>query len=85
MQMDGTGGRQVSAFASQVLQPADENYSVSNLEVLAVVLALQHFREIIIVYKVTVYTDHAPIIDFQRQKIIWSTRSMVPNNTNVQS
>lgn len=59
-------------------------YTVSHLEILAVVWALQHFREIVIVYKVTVYTDHAPIRDFQRQKNIWSTRSMVPNNTNVQ-
>ncbi len=44
------------AYASRVLTSAESKYSVTHLEVLAVVWALQHFRNIIFGYPVTVFT-----------------------------
>ncbi len=41
----------------------EKNYSVTHLEILAIVWALKHFRDIIMGYKITVYTDHSPITD----------------------
>ncbi len=63
MQNDGTGKTHVIAFASRVLTPAEKNYSVTHLDILAVVWALKHFRDIIMGYKITVYTDHSPITE----------------------
>ncbi len=63
MQTDGAGKNHVNSFASRVLTPAEKNYSVTHLEVLAVVWALKHFRYIIMGYKITVYTDHSPITE----------------------
>ncbi len=68
MQTDEADKRHVVAFASRVLSPAEKNYSVTHLEVLAVVWALQHFRDIIMGYKITVYTDHAAITDIFKGK-----------------
>ncbi len=62
MQTDGAGKNHVIVFASSVLTPAENNYSVTHLEILAVVWALKHFRDIVMGYKRTVYTDHSPII-----------------------
>ncbi len=63
MQTDGAGKNHVIAFACRVLTPAEKNYSVINLEILAVVWALKHFRDIIMGYKTTVYSDHSPITE----------------------
>ncbi len=63
MQTDGAGKNHVIAFASRVLTPAEKNYSVTHLEILAVAWALKHFRDIIMGYKITVYTDHSPITE----------------------
>ncbi len=49
------------AYASRVLTSAESKYSITNLEVLEVVWALQHFRDIIFGYPVTVYTDHTAV------------------------
>ncbi len=49
------------AYASRVLTPAESKYSVSHLEALAVVWALQNFRGIIVGYPATVYTDHTAV------------------------
>ncbi len=49
------------AYANRVLTSAESKYSVTHLEVLAVVWALQHFRDIIFGYPVTVYTDHTAV------------------------
>ncbi len=44
-----------------VLTSAESKYSITHLEALAVVWALQHFRDIIFGYPVTVYTDHTAV------------------------
>ncbi len=49
------------ACASRVLTSAESKHSVTHLEALAVVWALQHLRDIIVVYPVTVYTDHIAV------------------------
>ncbi len=49
------------AYASRVLTSAEPKYSFTQLEALAVVWALQHFRDIIFGYPVTVYIDHTAV------------------------
>ncbi len=49
------------AYASRVFTSAGSKYSVTHLEVLAVVWALQHFRDIIFGYPITIYTDHTAV------------------------
>ncbi len=63
MQTDSAGKKHVIAFASLALTPAEKKYSVIHLEILAVVWALQHFQDIIMGYKLAVYTDHSPITE----------------------
>ncbi len=48
-------------YVSRVLTSAEFKYCVTHLEALAVVGALQHFRDIIFGYPVTVYTDHIAV------------------------
>ncbi len=47
------------AYARHVL--SSSQCSVTHLEALAVVLALQHFRDIIFGYPIIVYTDHTAV------------------------
>ncbi len=51
----------VIAYASRLPTSAESKYSVTHLEALAVVWALQHFRDIIFGYPFTVYTDHIAV------------------------
>ncbi len=51
----------VISYASRVLTAAESKYSVTHLEALAVVWALEHFRNIIFGYHITVYTDHTAV------------------------
>ncbi len=68
MQTDGAAKNHVIAFASSVLSAAEKNYSVTHLEILAVVWALKHFRDIIMAYKITVYTYHSPITEIFKER-----------------
>ena len=49
------------AFASRALNPAERNYSITDLETLAVVWGISHFRTYLYGQRVTVYTDHAAV------------------------
>ena len=49
------------AFASRALSVAEKNYSITDLETLAVVWAVSHFRAYLYGQRVTVYTDHAAV------------------------
>ncbi len=51
------------AFASRALTAAEKNYSVTHLEILAVVWALQHFRDIVFGYPIIAYTEHSPFTE----------------------
>ena len=46
------------AYASRTLPPHERNYGISELEGLAVVWAVKHFRHYIVGHKCYVYTDH---------------------------
>lgn len=49
------------AYASRKLNAAERHYSVTDMEALAVVWSLKHFREIILGYNIEVLTDHRPL------------------------
>ncbi len=61
MQPDQRGKLHAIAYASRTLKQEDKNYSITHLEALAVVWALKKFRDIVYGYKITIFTDHAPI------------------------
>ncbi len=63
MQPDARGRNRAIAYASWTLTPAESDYSVTHQETLTIVWALQHFRDIILDYPITVYTDHAAVVD----------------------
>ena len=49
------------AFASRKTSPPERKYSATDLEMLAIVWSLKHFKEIIYGYDITVFTDHQPL------------------------
>ena len=49
------------AYASRALNPSEKNYSVTELELLAVVWAVTHFHYYLYGNKVTVLTDHSAV------------------------
>ncbi len=63
MQTDKSGKKHVIAFASRVLTAPEKNYSVTHLQALAIVWALKYFRDIVMAYKIVVYTDSMAIND----------------------
>ncbi len=63
VQTDSASKQHVIAFASRALTLAEKNYSVTHLDILAMVWALQHFWDIIMGYKITLFTDHSPITE----------------------
>ncbi len=58
MQKDSLCKHRVLAYASRLLNKAEQNYDVTKRESLAVNWALRHFRELILGYKIHVHTDH---------------------------
>ena len=62
LQQDIGGSLQPIAFFSKRLQPAEVKYSTFGRELLAVYLAIKHFRHFIEGREFTVFTDHKPLI-----------------------
>lgn len=56
------------AFASRTLSRPEQHYGITELETLAVVWSLRHFRAYLCGHKVTVYTDHAPVRSMLKTK-----------------
>ena len=50
------------AFISKTLNQAQRNYCATKKEALALVYALEHFRQLILTFKVRVFTDHLPLL-----------------------
>ncbi len=51
------GKNHAIAYASRTLNQAETNYSVTHQETLAIVWALKHYRDIILGYPITVFTN----------------------------
>lgn len=68
MQLDHSGKHRAIAYASRLLNKAEQNYDVTNRESLAVVWALRHFREIILGYPIRVQTDHYAVTEIFKGK-----------------
>ena len=51
------------AFTSRALSPSEKNYSITELETLAVVWAMSHFHAYVYGNEVLVYTDHSAILE----------------------
>lgn len=49
------------AFFSKKLSPAEQKYSAFDRELLAIYLAIKHFRHMLEARQFTIYTDHKPI------------------------
>ena len=50
------------AYVSKTLNTAQQNYSTTKKEALALTYALEQFRHIILMFEVHVYTDHKPLL-----------------------
>ena len=68
MQEDARGKNFAVAYTSRTLNSAEKNYSVTHQETLYVIWALKKFRDIILGYPITVYTDHAAVTELFKGK-----------------
>ena len=58
----------IIGFFSKGLNSAQRNYSTSERELLAIILALRHFEFLVGGYHITVLTDHRPLTDLLKTK-----------------
>ncbi len=56
------------AYASRLYTAAEKNYSITEREISAVIYYLEHFRDIILCYKIRVWTDHTAIQNLFKHK-----------------
>jgi len=56
------------AYASRTLSKHEQRYRITELETLAVVWSLRHFRAYLYGHKCTVYTDHSPVKSLLKTK-----------------
>ncbi len=63
MQLDSRNKLQPLAYASRTLNQAEQNYSTTHKEALAVVWALHHFKDLIYGYPIHVKTDHVAVVE----------------------
>ena len=66
-QTDKEGLLRPLAFSSQCLSGPQRKYSTTKKEFLAVLVALEKFRNIVLNYEVTVYTDHRPLLGLMKR------------------
>lgn len=62
------GGLKPIAYTSRLCSSAERNYSVTERETLAVIYCLEHFRDIILGYEITIFTDHMAIQNLFKHK-----------------
>jgi hypothetical protein len=61
-QVNDSGSERVISYFSKPLKPAEKNYSITELEALAMVKAIEHFRPYLYGRKFTVITDHQALV-----------------------
>ena len=49
------------SYASRALSRTEENYAITEMEILAVVCAMRHFHHLLYGHRVTVVTDHVAV------------------------
>ncbi len=62
------GHPHVIAYASRFCTAVEKNYSITEREILAVIYCLEHFRDIILGYKIREWTDHTAIQNLFKHK-----------------
>ncbi len=65
---DDRGKNHAVANATRTSSQAEANNSVTHQKTLAIVWVLKHFRDIILGYPITVFTDHAPVTEHFKGK-----------------
>ncbi len=70
MQLDSRNKLQPLAYVSRTLTQAEQNYSTTHKEALAVVWALRHFKDLIYGYPIHVKTDHAAVVELFNQRYL---------------
>ena len=71
-QQDDKGNFQPVAYCGRSLTPAEKNYSISRLELLAMVYSIQYFKVYLLASRFHVYTDHSAL------KSIFKCKRMTP-------
>ena len=67
-QIQDDGNHNPVTFARRTLSKHEVKYGSTELETLAVICALRHFRAYLYGHQYTVYTDHAPVKSLLRAK-----------------
>ena len=75
MQLDNRGKYQPLAYTSRRTKKEESNYSVTDLEGLAVINALEKFKHIIYGYPITIFTDHQALQYLFDQKALAGRRA----------
>ncbi len=70
-----------TVYASRLCTTAERNYSITERETLAVIYYLEHFRDMILGYKIRVWTDHTVIQNLFKHKNFKRTFSTLVYNT----
>ncbi len=63
MQKDSLGKHRVLAYASRLINKAEQNYDTTNRESLALIWALCHLRKLVLGYMIHVHSDHYVITE----------------------
>ena len=69
VQEDDEGINRVVQYYSQKMNKAQQNYSVTEKEALAIINSLKHFRTYLLGSEVQIYTDHRPLLPLFRKTI----------------
>ncbi len=58
------------AYASRLCNAAERNYSITERKTLAVIYSLEHFRDMILGYRIRVWTHHMAIQNLFKHVVV---------------